>query len=43
MGVAGAGTGTGNKAILLTGLAGLVAGACSMARGRMALPRSFSA
>lgn len=31
MGVAGAGTG--NKAILLTGLAGLVAGACSMALG----------
>lgn len=31
MGVAGAGTG--NKAILLTGLAGLIAGACSMALG----------
>jgi VIT1/CCC1 family predicted Fe2+/Mn2+ transporter len=31
MGVAGAGTG--NKTILLTGLAGLIAGACSMALG----------
>jgi hypothetical protein len=31
MGIAGAGTG--NKAILLTGLAGLIAGACSMALG----------
>jgi vacuolar iron transporter family protein len=31
MGVAGAGTG--NKAIMLTGLAGLIAGACSMALG----------
>jgi VIT1/CCC1 family predicted Fe2+/Mn2+ transporter len=31
MGVAGAGTG--NKAILLTGFAGLIAGACSMALG----------
>ncbi|MDI7065914.1 VIT1/CCC1 transporter family protein, partial [Klebsiella pneumoniae] len=28
-----AGAGTGNKAILLTGLAGLIAGACSMALG----------
>jgi vacuolar iron transporter family protein len=35
MGVAGAGAGAGagNKAILLTGLAGLIAGACSMALG----------